>query len=444
MNQTLKNNFQWAIMFISMILPVAIILGFPDTYYRDDLADFWTWSQFLKENLRDIYIQCSSCNYPLFGILVSAGVVSRMHVQEFSEIIIPLRLYFSMFDAINVLLIYLILKGLEIDKAPLWAGIIGLLPSSWMGSSVFGQIEGISQSLILFTCLGVVWFNLKFKNTRFAYQMFLILNGGMLSLMILTKQLILFSVISIVFMLVINIIMHSQTISRILRSFALLLFAFIIPVAVIDFALIHKKGYFSHLQYIFLTGSKHGDIVSSNGFNLWTFLVDIPVSSSHNPIHIQLGSLPSISVIPYNAGLFIFFACNLIIVFWYLHYFYKQNFVNKEYFLNRKDILLFVLHIALVNLSFNLFLTGTKERYLYHFYPFVIIATLGLFNRNLLYFLFAGAVGYALFVLAHIKQVLLLHGLTPFLIMFLFYLPLYFYLTILLRQQLKQQHDSAS
>jgi Zn-dependent protease len=41
------------------------------------------------------------------------------------------------------------------------------------------------------------------------------------------------------------------------------------------------------------------------------------------------------------------------------------------------------LYIVLINLSFNLFLTGTHERYAAHAYPFLIIATLVLRKSRL-------------------------------------------------------------
>jgi hypothetical protein len=430
-NQKVKNNLQWGIMLLGMLTPVLIILIFPTTYYQDDLGDFWNWSQFLKENVRDIYIQCTSCNYPLFGTLVTGGVLSRMGFDNFSEMIIPFRLYLAMFDAANVFLIYKILKKLEIQSAPLWAGIIGLLPSSWMGSSVWGQIEGISQFLILLTCLLIISFNLKAISTKFPYTIYLILVGGLLSLMLLTKQLILFSLVSVTFFAV-------------LRSLAILSLAFLSPIFVIDLFLIDHKGYFSHLGYIFTQGSKHGDIISGNGFNLWTFFVASPTQPSRLPIEIQIAGLPSIAINPYSTGIILFLLINLILAFLYLRYFYKNRFTQAEQFFNLENIFLLFLHIGLVNLSFNLFLTGTHERYLYHFYPFVIIAALGLFNRKLVYFLLAAGTSYALFVLAHIKGLLSLYGQTPFIIMFGIHAPLFIYLIALLWQGINQpQHDPA-
>jgi hypothetical protein len=73
--------------------------------------------------------------------------------------------------------------------------------------------------------------------------------------------------------------------------------------------------------------------------------------------------------------------------------------------LGRESLLTLVGFLALINLAFNVALTGTHERYLYSFYPLVLLAFLGLreFNRRfslpLVVLLVVGANVYGVFVL---------------------------------------------
>ncbi len=317
--------------------------------------------------------------------------MSWMGITDFKHIVAPFRYYLAVIDALNVVAAYFIMMRLKVKYAPLWAGLIGLLPSSWMGTSAWGQIDGVGQLLMMSMFILFLWFNLSSKVDDLRYYLFIISAGILMSLAILTKQLILFSLVSLGFMTLVNIILYSRKPAKIILSILVLALAVVVPVLLIDLVLNLNPPYLSHLQIILAIGSRLGDIISSFGFNIWTFLAEDPRGSSHDPINIQIGSMSLFSVVPYWTGIFLFLLVNAFFVYIYAKYFYR-SYVNGVQFFSVENMHLFLLHLALVNLSFNLFLAGTHERYLYHFYPFVIMACLGLgfFKRGFVYVLLAG------------------------------------------------------
>lgn len=426
-----KSSVQWLVMISGMLIPAIVIFLFPKFYHSSDVDDFWRWSQSWSLGWKDIYIHCDRCNYPFLGTFISGGAMSLMGVEKFKDIITPFRYYLAVFDALSVLAIYFILTKLKIKNSPLWAGIIGLLPSSWIGSSVWGQIDGVGQLLLLAMILLFIWFNLDGKTGKVRYYIFIIAAGLLMSFMLLTKQLIMFSLLSMGFMTLVNIFFYSRKPADIVLSIFIVFIAFVGPVLWVELMVNVKEPYFSHLQYVLATGSKHGDVISSFGFNIWTFLAPDPLGSSHAPINIRLGSIFLFSIVPFAMGIILFLLSNTLLLLFYIKYFYRQR-VKVTCYFNSENILFFILHLALVNLSFNLFLTGTHERYLYHFYPFLIVACLGLFDRIYIYIFSAGATFYSLVLYGYLTRQNLQFGQTPFWILGMFHIFVYFALIILL------------
>lgn len=432
----LKIYLPWLIMIAGLLTPVVIVTLFPKLFHASDLDDFWRWSQFWSTNWRNIYIDCERCNYPFLGTMTSGGVMSWMGIKDFTQLVPVFRYYLAVIDGLNVLIAWFIMMKLRVKYAPLWAGLIGLLPSSWLGSSAWGQIDGVGQLLIMLMLFLFVWFNSSSETGRSRHFVFIILAGVLMSLAILTKQLIMFSLLSLGFMAVVNVFLYSQGPKEIMLSLVMLALAFVLPIALIDLSLNLKAGYFSHLQYVLATGSQHGDTISSFGFNVWNFLARSPNDSSHIPLNIQGLST---FIVPFWAGIFLFLLVNVFLLFVYVRFFYRQYKAGLRLF-SSTDIFLLLLHLALVNLSFNLLLTGTHERYLYHFYPFVIMAWSGLdfLSRKLVYVLSAGAIFYAAVLYAYLTGLIDQFGQAPFVILFVFHAVVFLSLTISLLRYFRQ------
>ena len=102
---------------------------------------------------------------------------------------------------------------------------------------------------------------------------------------------------------------------------------------------------------------------------------------------------------------------------------YKTSAFNDSYF-----VAMALLYLSLINLSFNLTLTGTHERYLYHFYPFIFVALLvlnkylGSHSYSNLLILFFGSLTYGLFLFAFLNRWIRITSLFIFKEMSIFYL----------------------
>jgi hypothetical protein len=300
--------------------------------------------------------------------------------------------------------------------------------------------------LLLMTFSLVISFNFNGKTSLARYYLFIITTGLLISMSILFKQLIIFSLMSVGFMSIANIFLYSRRANSILGSLLLMLVSIVAPIILIDSILILPPPFISHLQYIWETGSQHGDTISPSGFNIWTFLVQNPFGSSHNAINFGLNPKFSIPIIPYNLGIALFLFSITVFSAYFLRYLISR-FLHSNQFFDRETVLGFLFHLSLVNLSFNLFLTGAHERYLFYFYPFLIVAYLGLenfsalFNRKMLYALIAGAISYGLVLYVYLIGAIKPFGQVPFQALSIFHSGLFIYLMILFVRYFKPKQD---
>ena len=255
------------------------------------------------------------------------------------------------------------------------------------------------------------------------YQIFLISSGILLACLLLTKQLVIFSLLCLGAMVLTNIFLRSRGLKSILISLFAFFISFIAPVAFADLILEVPRPYVSHIQYILEIGGRIGDIISSYGFNMWIFFYKDTLVSSHTPLF-DFAPFLTVGVTPYSAGIWLFVLSNTIFLISLLRYFYEL-YKSEVRFFRKSDILLWIFQLSFLNLSFNIFLTGTHERYLYHFYPFIIISFLGssLSNRKELYILITGAFLYGSFLFGYLSNMLL--GRFPFYAMAVFHFLLF-------------------
>ena len=392
---------QWFILLSAILLPFLVVRFFPKLQHITDLHTFGEWSRAWEKDWTTVYVNCESCNYPFIGTLISGGVMSTIDFENTARINNRFRYYLAIVDGINVLAIWFILTSLQVKRAPLWAGVIGLLPTSWIGSSAWGQIDGVGQFFILLFFIVLIFLNTK--PTTLKRYLLLAAAGALLALMLLTKQLIYFSMAVLGLILLVNLFQGARTRKDLVPSMLTVALAFILPILFIDANLQLPASYISHIQYILATGSQHGDIISSLGFNIWVFFSDNLLGSSHLPLQIGFLSLAPLS--PYVAGLSLFFALNITLFFFFLRDL-RHHTTSFQVGFNKDKLISALIYFSLVNLSFNLTLTGTHERYLYHFYPFIIMACLAWLaradKRALLFSLFAGSLFYGVFLYGYL------------------------------------------
>jgi hypothetical protein len=183
------------------------------------------------------------------------------------------------------------------------------------------------------------------------------------------------------------------------------LLTFTLPVILIDLSLELKAPYFSHLQYVLATGSKHGEVISSAGFNIWVFFTEDLPGSSRQPLFLRAGSHTLFSIAPYFAGILLFLGINVFLI-----YVFARGVRSAFAQSHRAFVVNSLLYFSLVNLSFNLALTGTHERYLFHFYPFILTVCLSILNRAPLFngfmltALITAALLYGAFLFAYLNR----------------------------------------
>jgi hypothetical protein len=369
-----ENRIQTAfILAMGICISAVMVLAFPKLYHLWDVPEFFKWAKIWDEGWTSIYVNCAECNYPIVGMFSTAGLISFLRLADTPDPALSFRLVLSVVDGLNVLLIYLLLKELSIKDAAVKAGIIGLLVSSWAGGALWGQIDNVGQFFLLLTLLWMVKYHLSM---RINFLLFLGIASVSMAFMVLTKQLIIFSFLSLELLLLTTIFLRRKWIIAVGYS----LFHFTVFLVFIfgwDLFLDPVNGYLTHLQLIWGERSTHGGILSANGLNLWNLLPREMNSSSASPFLLFNGTALEKIITPVNIGWFLFLLLAALITVSTLLKTRKLNFAESR-LLSREALLNFILHLALINLIFNVVLTGTHERYLYHFYPFILIAFVGL------------------------------------------------------------------
>jgi hypothetical protein len=419
------NNTSKVLFLCALSVSFVFRIIYPNIYHHFDVTTFVSWGPFLNP-IQQVYMTDCYCNYPIVGMLLSTGILEFFDYHIFSFLI-----FLCFIDAINVVLIWALLRLLNIRYALLWSGLIGLSFSSWIGGAQWGQIDNIGQ-LFLYLILILCYFFFKAeKKEANTFNLNILIIGLFISIAFLTKQLLLFPLVPIIIFLIFHFLFYAHSSLRFTYFFSLA-FSILFPVFLFDLWLeIPEKYFFSHVERIFDTGSEHINFISGNGFNIWlTFFPDQNVSST-NPFFFGLS--------PKIIGLMLFVFGNLWMIMQLFHLFKKGPQDFKFIFVN------LVGYFAFYNLLFNVVLTGTHERYLYHFYPYLIVFLLYLYfnHKQSIKFIeldllvaFFGASLYGFFVFCILMKYL--DNLVYHRILMVIHLLLLVRLIILMRHLLKQ------
>jgi hypothetical protein len=395
-----KSIPQSILLILGVSTSALLVIAFPDSYHHGDVHLLMEWAQRWNQGWTEIYNTCLGCNYPILGLFSTAGVLGILFRLGAPDPVQAYRLLLAVFDGANVILIFLLLREFKIKSAALWAGIIGVSLSSWAGGAVWGQIDGVSQFLLLLVLLWIVKYNLS---ARLPFALYLAVCSALMAAMLLMKQLNLFSVLSLEFLLTVHIFTGRKRLPAagywILHL--LLLFVFIFWW---DLPLNINGTDLSHLQIVWSARSTVGSLLSLNGINLWVLLDRSMLSSSAVPLISNSPFEIFRLITPASVSVFLLLAVVTVLsasTGWMA----AKRARSGARFLDRELLLNFILHLAIVNLAFNVLLTGTHERYLYHFYPYILLAWLGLggfdrrFPEALSVLLVFGANLYGFFVL---------------------------------------------
>jgi len=405
----LNPNWQNLLILIPALLvaPILVLL-YPDIHHGYDVPAFQEWSHHWAENWRNIYLSCSTCNYPIIGTFSSAGIISFLAQVSKQNTALSFRIFLSIIDGVNIFLILRILRHFSIKNAVAWSSVIGILPASYIGSSLWGQIDGISQTFILASLAWIIIFPARYIGSKKNNLVYIFVASLLLSALALTKQLTVFSLFPLGFILASNLFFNSQGIKGAVINLSMAIIVFLVFTFLWDLFLSLPTSFWSHLQFIWATGSDHGKIISANGFNMWMLFASKATDPSTIPFFANTLS-PIISHFsPYKFGILFFLIYNLVLLI-SLMFFIGKNYQKKQQINNIQINMIF--YLALANLSFNVLLTGTHERYLYHFYPLMLLTYLVMkkhnkeLHRAYLYLILFGASIYGLFVFTILREI---------------------------------------
>jgi hypothetical protein len=371
MNRKLLNS---VFIIIGLGLPFLLV-SIISRWHGGDVQTFIDWSNYWSKSVKDMYVNCSSCNYPFFGFLFSAGLISwiqkltTIHGDELHQ---AFRIILAIGDGIIFLLNVILLRILKVKHAILIGLIITVLPSTWAGSALWGQIDGIVQ---IFMLLSVICYLVSMeiivldtKKERVTTSLtYFFLGGVMLASGVLTKQLFLFSVpvLSVIWLSICFLLLIKYGLSAFLKA-VVITFATLIIFLLPDLYLNIPENYYSHLHYTTAI-SGHWKKIAGNGFNIWVFFEPDIWSSSTKSIYGIFSPL-RIGLILYSIFMLIILSTLILKVYRFI----MKN--NSEPTGFSHIAALFILSIGLSHLGFNVLITGTHERYMYHGYPFLMIA----------------------------------------------------------------------
>ncbi len=324
---------------------------FPDLY-SNDVNIFISWNDF-TDTFNNVYNTDCFCNYPIVGLLFSSGILKFFNNDTF-----PFLIFLAIFDTVNIFIFYKILLKTKVKKPEYWSIVFAVLPAVWSAGSLWGQIDNIGLSFILLLVLMILHldFDTQKRNKTWLFYM-----GIIMSLALLLKQLTVFTILPLFFLIITLIIKEKQNKLLTFSYICLIILGLLFPIIIFDLWLKFPSNYISHIEKIVLYGSNHMDKISGNGINIWMLLNRDMWSSSLTPFYHSLT--------PKNTGRLLFLVLSALTgLLLFLNVFSSSTKATKK-----TIVLNFILYICLINISFNLFLSGTHERYLFYFYPIMLL-----------------------------------------------------------------------
>ena len=136
-------------------------------------------------------------NYPGIGVLTVSGIgwlVNQIYPDAiYAEFILIYRIILIWIHSLNVLIMYYLLRRLGVAAASWWVLGIALLPSSWIGSVIWGQVDTVTQFFLLSAYATILWCHSLIQRNphrNFFYApLVALLLGGSSAFVLLQKQL---------------------------------------------------------------------------------------------------------------------------------------------------------------------------------------------------------------------------------------------------------------
>ena len=375
---------------INIFLFFIIIFGFHllndnHGYEMFDVSVYLSWTGAWLQDPQKTYLVPGTF-YPYVGTLGFAlplkAIIASFPGLPIAQIEVLYKWAQFPIDIANISLFSWILSTFRIPKALTISLLVFLLPAFWVNGAAWGILDNLTQffmllSLSAMTRIWVIPSEQERPPSILRDSLYFLLAVLGLVFGVMTKQTFLFSVpgliIGIGFAAVVLVQRHQLGYYGILVGLGL----GILPLIFINMWLELPNGYFDHITYILFERSPHANAIDSYGIDLWYL-----IRHSSNALDIFIFNLSY-----KQFGMIAFLSSMLFIGGGWFTFLLRPQRTWKLLTLPQGPLLIAVnlcLFLSLSNLSFNLFLTGTHERYPCHIYLFLWISVLLLRQANLL------------------------------------------------------------
>lgn len=323
-------------------LPIALLAAHRDLGQHGDIGFFHEWSRAFGESAA-FYRDGPGINYPILGVLLVCGPAWLLERASGELDLATYRLVLKATIALGEIALVFALaalgRALSIARPRALAVLLSLLPSSWAGGAYFGQIDPFGSALLCVSAAALIAYRERAHRGALALGL-LALCGA-----ILTKQLTLFAVPGLALLAALGLARHRDPLAVAMAlASPLSLFA-------ADPFLTLPSGFRSHLAFVLLRGSAHGELAVASGASVWAF--------------VARGGTPAAEVRFFDVASDVWgwalFVLAMTIALWHL---WRTRFSSRA----------LVALSGLGCLAMATLLTGVHERYLVHAVPLLVLA----------------------------------------------------------------------
>ncbi len=322
----------------------------------------------------------TGCNYPPLGVVASAGAMTAIkaamraigathvdHRQAF-------RAYLAVFEALSILLVLRLLVALDVPHPTATAAGLYLLPSSWAGGAVWGQIDVVTTAILLGAALCFVRVACANASRPALDELAVVAGAAALAAALETKQTAAFSLPGLLALATVALVALGRRHGgrRALRAGALAAASAAAVLLALERAVFEPPaGHRWIASYVWTTGAWHTGRLSGNGPNVWTLLGRPLASSSDVPLVAfltprQLGHATFVAVV---AFLLVMQATAVRDAL------RSSSRVATD---GRWLCATALVVTGLTNFALGVFVVGTHERHMVHAFPFLLLGVFAL------------------------------------------------------------------
>lgn len=254
-----------ALLFVSLAcgLPLALLALHRDLGQHGDIEFFHQWSRAFGESAA-FYRDGPGLNYPIAGVLLVAGpawLLERLSGGELdlASYRLVLKSTIALGEVAFVFAAAALARALSVSRPRAFALLLYLLPTTWAGGAYFGQIDPFGSAFLCASAAALIAYRERGHRGALALGLAALIGA------ILTKQLTWFAAPGLALLAALGLARHRDRIAIAMAlASPLLLFA-------ADPFLTLPSGFRSHLAFVLLRGSAHGELAVASGASLWAF-----------------------------------------------------------------------------------------------------------------------------------------------------------------------------